>query len=181
MSKELKYGGATLYPRRRCTRLAALLLVLPSLFPVVAETLNIQVLANVVEPSCNLEVGANDQRINMEELDADKLDSIGQTDPVTFKIQLKQCNTNKAKIVFNSPNPDQVGRFYPKDADGNTFGYVLGITNEQGQLITLGTEKALSLSGENNTLTFGVIALRSSGKLRMGDFSATATATISYQ
>lgn len=179
MSKELKYGGGTRHPRRRRTRLAALLLVLPSLFPVVAETLNIQVIANVMVPSCNLETGERNKNVNMDELDVDKLESAGKTDPVTFTIQLKKCNTAKAKIVFNSPNPAPDGRFYAKG--GTNFGYVLGITNEKGTLINLQTETALSLSGENNTLTFGVIALKSNGALRMGDFSATATATISYQ
>lgn len=157
-----------------------LLVVMSSLFPVMAENLQIVITANVVEPSCSVVVDDKAQLVKMGDLDADKLQSAGKSDPTLFNIRLEKCNTQNANIVFNSKLPDGKGGFYPQEQDGNKFGYVLMFTNTQGSSIPLGSKQVLSLSGANNTLTFGVIAAKSSGELRTGDFSATATATISY-
>lgn len=180
MSRELKCGRGTEHRRRYRTRLVTLLLTLTSFFQLHAETLNIVVYADVVKPSCSVVAGDKVKLVNMGDLDITKLESVGVTEPVKFSIRLEKCNTTKANIVFNSKNPDGNGGFYPQEQDGNKFGYVLKFTDQQGRSIPLGSNESLSLSGANQTLTFGVIAAKSSGALRVGDFSATATATISY-
>lgn len=156
--------------------LLAGLLILPAQFLVKAETLNLTVIAKVEESSCSVVIDDLEQSIDMGELDVRKLESSGKSDITFFTIRLEKCTTTSAKISFNSPFADNEGLFYP--AGGQTWGYLLGFTSQDGIPLPLGKEHNLLLNG-SSLLKFGVVA-RKSGELRMGDFNSFATATISY-
>ncbi|WP_421327560.1 fimbrial protein [Aeromonas veronii] len=161
--------------------LAGLLLMLPTLFPVAADTLNFTVTATVVESSCSVNTEDLNQGVLMGDLDVAKLESTGMSDVTYFSIRLEKCNAAKATVKFSSNYSDGNGFFYPLGAN-DTWGYVLGFTKEDGSVWPLEVDMTTTLgSGANQQLTFGVTALRGSGPLRMGDFSALAMATISYQ
>ncbi len=160
--------------------LVGILLTSAALQPVAAENTSFLIIANVVEPSCSVVASDLHLTIEMPTIEAGKLESTGQSDTAFFNIRFEKCDGQKsATIKFNSQYADGNGHFYP--IDGQQWGYVLGFTDESGELIPLGKEKKEVLSGgTNTTLTFGVLAKKSSGSLHSGPFKAMATATISY-
>ncbi len=182
MKGVMKQSGARhrlLHPR---TLLAGLLLTLPGLFPVAADTLTFTVTATVVEPTCSVVPESANQNIVMPDIDGAELDKVGKTVPKLFSIKLEKCGSNtSAKLKFSSNTADGLGHFYPGEPNGNARGFLLAFTDERGVRIKLGDEVVRPLDQGNNTLQFGVQATRDANKpLVPGDFSAVATATIAY-
>lgn len=175
----MKHAGGKPRPLRSGTLLAGLLLSLSALIPVAAETLTFTVTATVVEPTCSVVPDSVNQNIVMPDIDGAKLDSVGNTSPTLFSIKLEKCTgVSSAKLKFGSNTANGLGQFYP---DGVRRGFLLGFTDEKGVKIKLGDEVIKPLGQGNNTLQFGVQAIRDTSQaLLPGDFTAVATATIAY-
>lgn len=177
MKSVMKQSGARHRLFHHRTLLTGLLLTLPGFFPVAADVLLFTVTAIVAEPTCNL---ASSQDIAMGDIDGPTLAKDGRTAPTLFSIQLTNCTSTSAKLTFTSTTAEQQrGNFYP--IEGDDLGFLLAFTDENGNHIKLGNEINRSLESTNNTLRFGVQAIRDANNtLVPGQFSAVATVTIDY-
>lgn len=181
MGGGLKY--AFVMPRKMHSHIFwAGLMVMQTHCTMAAEQLDFIVAANVVLASCSVVAGDEEQTIKMGDIDVNKLESSGKSDITFFNIRLDKCTeaTKLAKVTFNSQYSDGDGWFYPADGQDD-WGYKLGLTDSQGVHIPLGVGQDMQISGSDNSLEFGVMLAKANGILHMGDFSAIATATISYE
>lgn len=174
-------------------RALPLLAVLLGLWPsasAIADggTLTFIITAEVVATTCNVVTEDANQTIEMGDMSTSLLE-YGDSYHKPFTIRLKKCtggsnNKVNATLTFASTTPTSEGWFYPAGDDGAKRGIMLGFTDKQKNHIALGkaVSQEMSTTATNNQFELGVMVRRNgTAPLVTGDFTAAATATITYQ
>lgn len=172
---------------RPLPRLAALLLALPG--SAFAETLNLTVTAEVMQPVCTLSVGNEEQTIAMGNLDIDKLEA-GTRYRTGFTIVLDKCSGGSgsngavtAKLKFTSLTEALHAPGWFSPTSGGASGILLGFAEANSEVdIPLGKEITQQSQNGSNIFKFSVVVRRDDQvKPTPGAFIAHASAIITYQ
>ncbi|KAA0512258.1 MULTISPECIES: fimbrial protein [Enterobacter] len=145
-------------------------------------------LGSVIDAPCSIDAKSLDQTIQLGAISKNQLADGGKSTPVSFDIQLHDCDSataNKASITFNGiagAKTDGLDSAFA--VTGQASGVGVGITDMGGKVIKPGTKSSLSaMSDGDNELQFlaYVQGSTASGAVIPGNFTSIANFMMTYE
>lgn len=140
---------------------------------------------SIIDAPCSISPDSVDQTVELGQINAKSLENSGRSQPVNFKIDLVDCDSATASTVTatfsgtpSTANPDLLAIV------GNASGASVGLTNDDGQPLPLGTASApTTIGGSTVEMLFGAFLQGNGASATVvpGEFTSVANFTLSYQ
>lgn len=143
---------------------------------------------SVIDAPCSIDAKSLDQTIQLGAISKNQLSGGGKSTPVSFDIQLHDCDSTtakKASITFNGIAGDSTGGLDSVFAvTGQATGVGVGISDMGGKAIKPGTKASLAAMNDgDNDLQFLAFVQGStaSGAVTPGTFASVANFMMTYE
>lgn len=140
---------------------------------------------SIIDAPCSIDSTSVDQTVELGEVALHVLANNGKSKPVEFPIKLVDCDSSTASSVTATFS----GTPSTANADllaivGTAEGAAIGLTNEGGTALPLGTASSpTTIGGSTATMLFAAYlqGTGASGTIVPGEFTSIATFTLAYQ
>jgi major type 1 subunit fimbrin (pilin) len=157
-----------------------LAVLLPST-SVATSTTTISVTGQIVPETCDIDIGSQNQSIDLGEYFVTAFPSAGSvTQSVPFSLNIKNCSTGitAAKIKFSGRVIQNSSLFL---LEGGGYDIGLQLLNAQNEAVVPGNVNTLRLKGGDNTLSFYMHLMSSQSSVTAGYLNATIKMDIEYE
>lgn len=141
---------------------------------------------SIIDSPCSITPGSIDQTVNLGQISNKALANGGKSSPSPFQIKLENCDVTGLQdktvtVTFTGTEASTMPGFLA--ISGTASGAAIGITNNNGANIPLGTASSATKIQQNNTLMFQAYLQGSgaSAAIVPGSFMSVANFTLAYQ